>query len=77
MIKGFSILTDFFYSNTGSITPVCLICSGTVALMGNETKHTVFDQKYPLKSELRSKEIIRFEFLAGQELELNSLTEQK
>ena len=53
-----------FILPTGSTKPVCLICSETVALIksGNvkrhyETKHKVFDQTYPPKSELRSQKI--------------------
>ena len=56
--------TLMFIYHTGSSKPVCLIHPETVALITSvnvkrhyETKHKVFDQIYPLKSELREEAV--------------------
>ena len=65
-------LTDWFCASSGKNEHVWvwvyLICSETVALIQwvnvkrhYETKHKVFDQTYPLKSELRSQKISSLE----------------
>ena len=66
-----------FILPVSSSKPVCLICSENVALIKSsnvkrhyETKHSSFEQSYPLKSELRARKITELQAQYGRSTRL-------